>query len=102
MSSSDSMDMVTSGLAFDEAGVFEFLRGLMASGEPVCVSSGLAGSWEDFSAVGFTAWLSADPREIAQTRQMVDEHISEMVAIRAGLETAHNRLVGKSRPSPGS
>jgi hypothetical protein len=90
-----SFEIVEQGLVFDEEGVFQYARELMKAGEPVCVSSGLAGEWEGLAAQEFEIWLSVDLKELKEMGDNVDEHIAEMVAIRSGLVEAARRAINE-------
>jgi hypothetical protein len=93
-----SLDIVEQGLVFDEQGVFDYARVLMKAGEPVCVSSGLAGNWEGLAAQEFEIWLSSDPKELDAMCREVDSTIAGLVAIRSGLARAMRRTGNADSP----
>jgi hypothetical protein len=87
-----STEIVEQGLVFDEEAVLWYVRQMMTAGIPICVLSGLSSDWEGLAIQGFDVWLSTDPKELAETRRMVDEHIAEMVGIKAGLDVACRQI----------
>ena len=86
-----SFDIVEQGLVFDEQGVFDYARELMKAGEPVCVSSGMAGDWEGLAAQEFEIWLSSDPKELDAMRRDLDAHVADILDIQSGLVRATRR-----------
>ena len=88
----DSIDLVGPEGIFDELGVLELAIELLKSGEPLGLMSGLAGRWEEFGAVGFAVKLATNAEGLAETQQVLDEHMADMAALKAGLEKAHGRV----------
>ena len=88
----DSIDLVGPEGICDELGVQELATELLKTGEPIGLTSGLAGGWDGFATQGFVIKLATNAEEIAETQQVVDEHIAHMVAVKTGLERAQKKV----------
>ena len=90
----DATGLMVDELARNEPEVLSWVVDLMKAGFPIRLSSDTAPSWEGYAVHGFNMGMASTPEELAATQQVVDQHIGDMQAARAGLQRAAGILAG--------